>query len=151
MGFLVLRLLLCGLSRLTRFLEGFHALPFHGQAADDRGGRTRHADFHGVGEGGVVRDQHLGQVSSGDDIAQVGRARADDHGGGNLGNGAEGCAEFLDEGLREDVLPDGDEDGAAEALEEEHDGYAYHDILLGKTSLGCHAGLLHSESETEAV
>lgn len=48
----------------------------------------------------------------------------------------------------EDVLADGDEEGAAEGLREHHDGCADGDIVLGQRGLDGNKRLLHAEADT---
>lgn len=69
-------------------------------------------------DGKIVRQQHALQLTGRGDLADVGGAGADD------GGGVEALGEFgdlLDELVGEDVLRDGDGEGAAEGVEEDRD------------------------------
>ena len=59
--------------------------------------------------------------------------------------------EILDEFLGEDVLADGNKDGATELLGEEHQGKTEGNILTGKDGLRGQLGRLHPWADAEAV
>nr|POE94412.1 hypothetical protein CFP56_16652 [Quercus suber] len=119
------------------------------QAGADGGERGEgDGDVEGVLDGGVVGDEDGGQVLGGDVGLEVGGTGVEDVVGVEAGRGRHEAGE---EGVGEDVLRDGDEEGAAEGLGEDDDRGADGHVGRGQHRLRGDEALLGADAEAEAV
>lgn len=90
---------------------------------EKRAPKRQYADRNGQDESPIdrqrVRQQHALQLTGRGHIPHVSSASSDDSGRTDAGSV---FWDFLDEGVGEDILGDGDGEGAAEGVEEDGDG-----------------------------
>lgn len=135
------------LLRQLLLLDLLDAPPLNPRRSENAETRHGQRNRERLDQRAVVRLQHPRQRIRAQRVPQLRRASANNGLRPDVGRDA---AHALDELVGEDVLADGDEDGAAELLGEEHDGDADGDVLPGQHALDCDVGLLHAEAEAEA-
>lgn len=125
-------------------------LPAQAAGRDKRGGRAADGDEVRVAQALEVGGQHGGQVLRGvhllQDLGDLGGAAVDE----DLGRQAWGVAlDALGEAVLEDGLGDGDEDGAAQGLEELHAGGGLGDPLVRDAVLDDEHARLEADADAQ--
>ena len=125
----------------------FHTLPLEPQRKQERQARAGDREDERRRDGQIVRGEHAGQLGGRRDLPDMCGAGANDGPRIDAG-GVQG--DLLDEGVGEDVLGDGDGDGAAERVEEDGDRVADWHVLLAQHDLHRDKGDLHARARAEA-
>lgn len=123
-----------------------HRRPLHHRRPEHRH-RARHNrnDKH-LDQRIIIRLQRATPVRRGDHALKRRRAGARDARRVDAGD----AREIRRQAIVEHGLGDGDEDGAAEILAEQHQGHAHGDVAAGEDDLGGEGGLLEAEADAEA-
>ena len=124
-----------------------HALPLHKRRAHNAHRARRHTNIKCLRQAQVVSSQHAWQELLLDLVLQLGCANAEHKGRVEVGHDG---VQVLDELVGEDVLADGDEEGAAEGLAEHHGGGADGDVFGRENGLHRDEDLLHAEAHAGA-
>ena len=129
-------------------LHPLDTAPLHKNHAKRTQARHRHGDVPSLRQGLVVRHLHLRQQGFRHGVLETRRADVQDQlRAGELGHLAADVAHEL---VVEDVLGDGDHEGAAEGVEEHAHGGGGGDVAQGEDGLHGDEGLLHAEAHAQA-
>ena len=124
-----------------------NAAPLHAKGAQDREAGHDEADLEAHAQRVVIGLQGCGMVRGGDEVEELGGARALDQ----PGTDARDASEAVGQLIVEHVLADRGEDGAEELLTEEHERHANGHVLARQHRLRGHVGCLRARAEAEAV
>ena len=124
-----------------------YTLPLKQQRTEERETGTRNGHNEAPRHGKVVRGQDAGQLALGRHFSDVRGARGNDFRWIDAGSV---FRDFLDQGVGEDVLRDGNGHGAAEGVEEDRDGVAGGHVLLVEHDLDRDERDLHAGACTRA-